>query len=84
MLMNVKSMSNQNRFPLEPAIYLNKAEASSLWTNDAFRERLLQLCAPQSAGIKRPRDMETAVLKLLNRLSPEPKRTLGHAGGLRR
>ena len=84
MLKNSRSTPNESKHPVEPAIYLNKAEAASLWTNDAFREKIMQLCSPQGKGIKRLRDMEIAVIRLLNELAPMTRRTLGHAGGLSR
>lgn len=81
---NYKPALNRKSNLVEPSIYLNKAEAVSLWTNDMFREKLLRLCSPQGEGIKRLQDLKVAVIKLLNKLSPITKRTLGHAGGLRR
>ncbi len=84
MLNNAKSTLNKKRHPAEPFIYLNKAEAKSLWTNDAYREKLMKLCTPQIKGFKRLRDLEIAVIRLLNEHSPGMKRTLGHAGSLAR
>jgi hypothetical protein len=84
MLNNAKSTMNKKNNQVEPSIYLNKAEAISLWTNDMFREKLLLLCSPQGEGIKRLQDLEVAVIRFLYKLSPATKRTLGHAGGLRR
>ncbi len=84
MLNNTKSTLNNKRHPAEPFIYLNKAEAKSLWTDDAYREKLMQLCTPQIKGFKRPRDLEIAIIRLLNKVSPITKRTLGHAGCLTR
>ncbi len=84
MLNNKRTTLNMKRHPAEPFIYLTRSEANSLWTDDAYREKLMQLCSPQGAGIKRLRDLEIAVIKLLNRISPATKRILGHAGGLAR
>jgi hypothetical protein len=84
MLNNARATLNSKKHTAEPFIYLNKSEAQSLWTDDAYREKLMQLCSPQATGIKRLRDLEFAVIKLLSRISPATKRTLGHAGGLAR